>query len=309
MRFKGDDLTVAKMTTIACVGGEQHGGRRVRQSVRNMVVNIENVLGNLQGVVGDLRVLLNQIENVSNKLHEQYGADWFQDNLNSNFKNKAIKNIPARKLDLSTGVLSSAPFAIDNKYNEVSPELDFSFLGITNYKLYDKWGGRLADHISLSNDSTIFIDYNFPSQPPVHPCSRISEEEDSSVTDSRSSDNYSDSLEERPDIDFKWHKHNVGSKFSIPKCLPKTQTASHAQCEHSNADGTNNAYCSIYEIMMESQLENSCSISDTYTSDSDFEDDGDISSSSSDTSISMSLSDDSDDANTWVDYSIKHTQV
>lgn len=302
------------MTTVACIGRDKLGGKAVRQSVRNMVVNIENVLGNLQGVVGDLRVLLNQIENVSNKLHEQYGADWFQENLNSNLKNKSVRNISSRKLDLPTTGLPSAATDVIDKYMEVSPEIDFSFLGITNYKFYDKWGGRLADHISILNDSTIFVDYNFPSQPPVHPCSRISEEEDSSMTDSSdklSSDNDSDSLEECSRLRFSSHPQNIGLEpnVCVPKCPDRTQTTCRTQCEHNSADGTNNAYCSIYEIMMESQLENSCSISDTYTSDSDFEDGEDMSSSSSDSSMSLSLSDDSDHVNTWIDYSIKHTPV
>lgn len=97
--------------------------------IKGLVGTIENLQEDLHGVLDDIKILLRQIDSVTEKIEEDYTS---KEDKKSDLTDKERVLKPKYKLD-------------DVRLDDVSPDLDLSYLTITPGNHMTKWGNSLLE--------------------------------------------------------------------------------------------------------------------------------------------------------------------
>ncbi|GAB1600373.1 hypothetical protein Ahia01_000315100 [Argonauta hians] len=273
--------------------GSVNDNRLVKQSVRNVVGNLENVLGNLQGIVGDIRVLVNQIECVSNKLDKSHEVHRKKNNNRMNNSHNMNNNINNNTNNCSSisNRYSTMNSSDDNNYDtkcndltvsdnmaavikrqntdsfeclQFSPDFDWTYITMATYQNNPFIHGA-SPQIEYIRSPAWSENGNFRSDLSEE-CEDISEASLMSLTSTDASRCNS--------IPSSCSKHSILSSTTPSSVLSDdifSPRLAFIDIFHLCCQNTGDGYCSVYEILMESALENTKHLNDSFDS-SDLED-------------------------------------
>ncbi|CAI9719299.1 Hypothetical predicted protein [Octopus vulgaris] len=330
--------------------GSANEKRLVKQSVRNVVGNLENVLGNLQGIVGDIRVLVNQIECVSNKLDKKYGVYWKKgnnQNVNSNSQNNnnnnnnscssvdtsnrcsissnEDNNYDTRSTDLVATDNMAAVFKQQNTDSfeglQFSPDFDWTYITMATYQNNPLLccTSPQFEYIrspAWSDNGNFRPDFTEEGQ---EDCEELSEASLMSLT--------STDISRCNSIPSSCSKHSILSSTTPSSVLSDdifSPQLAFIDIFHLCCQNTGDSYCSVYEILMETTLESTKHLSDSFDSsdhedihndiihendDDDDDDDDDIEAVDEIevTSVGDYKANYDRDLNTWTTFTLLHT--
>lgn len=283
-------------------------GRLVKQSVRSVVGNLENVLGNLQGIVGDIRILVNRIECVSNKLDRKFGAYWKKGYNDNDTKSLVI--------DTDNGSTMMKQQGADSfECMQFSPDFDWTYITMATYQ-----DSPFSPSSQFEFERSLGANDN--------ECYRgdLTEDESEDLSEASLMSLTSTDASRCSSIPSSCSRHSILSATTTPSSVASDDIFSpqfgYIDIFHVCCQTPGDLYCGVYEILMESSLENTKNLNDSFESSDDEDEDEELATRGVDddedydddnaeevevTSVGDYKANYDRDLNTWTTFTLLHT--